>query len=195
MSINGISRTNPQLQAYAAERLIKIDNSTVEKIGSVERTENIENTEVIEKSEKTEVIKNFKSAEERKADREKKQIEKLNEMKNNYETLSRGLKNVNEQTEAAAEASRIQLKCMKIAMRIMAGDDVPVKDHQFLVEHAPELYGKAIMMRIQKEDPIKHKRLSEDKDFPDPLEEIARGASPPPATDIAAAEISSESSE
>ena len=135
-------------------------------------------------------LKPVKTHEEILADREKKQADKREKMISDYTLLSQEMERVREYTDAAAESSKIQLKCMKIAMRIMAGDDVPEGDHRFLLEHAPELYGKAIMMRMQKEDPIKHKRLSDEDDFPDPLEEItgssnsSSNSSPPAAPEI-----------
>jgi hypothetical protein len=119
-----------------------------------------------------------KSKEEKQLEREEKQAAKREEMKNNYEMLSRNLENVNAQSEAYAEAAKIQLKCMKIATRIMAGDDVPKADHRFLAEHAPELYGRAIMMRVLKENPEKHRQLSEDKNIIDEIGEIMREAVP-----------------
>jgi len=97
-------------------------------------------------------------------DKRDKRIEKLEKMQNNYEMLVRQLETVNAQNGASAKASEIRLKCIKIAMRIMSGDIVPDGDHRFLLENDPELYGKAVMMRIQKENPEKHKRISEDDD-------------------------------
>jgi hypothetical protein len=150
----------------------------------------------IDETKKTEITR--KTAEEMRSDRETKRIEKhidkMNEMRGNYEMLIRQMEAINAQGESMAEASRIRVKAMKIAMRIMGGDHVPTKDHLFLLEHDPGLYGKAIMMRREKENPERHKRISEDEDFPDPLETMTgsagRGDAQPPAVtsaDITAA--------
>jgi hypothetical protein len=72
----------------------------------------------------------------------------------------------------------IALKCLIISRRIMAGDKVPVEDHRFLQKHDPELYGKAILMRLPKQDPHEYKRISED-------DSNSEGTAPPPAEEIA----------
>lgn len=72
---------------------------------------------------------------------------------------------MNEQTERANEADEIQLKCYKIAERILAGDKVPAADMQYLVKNDPGLYGRSIMLKLSKEHPQKHKRLTDDEDL------------------------------
>lgn len=114
---------------------------------------------------------------QKKIDRETKQTDKLEEMRNNYILLADQLHNLNEQGKASAEAAEIKQKCLTIAMRIMSGDDVPADDYRFLLEKDPELYGKAIIMRMQKENPAKHKRLSKDEDFDDSIEIAVGGSS------------------
>jgi hypothetical protein len=73
------------------------------------------------------------------------------------------MESAREQGAAEAEAAKIRIKCLQIAMRIISGDEVPPEDHKFLAEHDPELYAEAMSRRMPKEDPYKHERLSEDK--------------------------------
>ena len=122
-----------------------------------------------EESQKIKKEPALKTAAEEKKD---KRIEKLEDMRNNYAMLASEMENVRKQGEASAEATKIRIKCLKIAMRIMSGDEVPAADHRFLLEKDPGLYGQAIMMRMQKEHPEKHKRISEDDDFDDFNDEI-----------------------
>ena len=119
-----------------------------------------------QKSKSPEPVGIAESTEEKKT----KALEKLEEMQNAYETLSREMERIREQGEAMAEETKKRTKCMIIAMRIIAGDEVPVKDHRYLAENDPALYGRALMMRMQRPDPIKHKQISEDED--DPAQDI-----------------------
>ena len=50
---------------------------------------------------------------------------------------------------------------LKIATRIMNGDDVPLRDHKFLAEHNIELYKKAVSLRRVNDDPEEHDALSD----------------------------------
>jgi len=89
---------------------------------------------------------------------------KLEEMRDKMRELREGLQRAREAGEGAAEAWKEKIKCMQIAMRIMSGNKVPEEDHRFLQEKDPELYGKAITMRMEKVDPKEHDRLSEDEE-------------------------------
>jgi hypothetical protein len=60
-----------------------------------------------------------------------------------------------------AEEAKVRLKCLMIAMRIMAGDTVPREDYRYLAKNDLELYSKAVSMRIEQENPKKHKKISE----------------------------------
>ena len=73
------------------------------------------------------------------------------------------LENAREQGEAAAESTKIIIKCLQIAMRIISGDEVPREDHEFLAKHDPKLYTEALSRRMPKKDPHKYERLSEDE--------------------------------
>ena len=90
-----------------------------------------------------------------------------NETKNFADKVEviRQLREANKQAEAAAGAFDSLRRLLIIAMRIMRGDNVPHQDHRFLAENDPELYAKAMSLRITKEDPEDHDRLSEDEDF------------------------------
>lgn len=66
----------------------------------------------------------------------------------------------------------VELKCILISLRIINGDKVPEKDKSFLMEHKPEMYGNAILLRRINKDPKKHKSLIEDNNE-DNLEELS----------------------
>lgn len=65
-----------------------------------------------------------------------------------------------------------ELKCILISLRIINGDDVPEKDKSFLMEHKPEMYGNATLLRRTNKDPKKHKSIIDDKNE-DNLEELS----------------------
>lgn len=69
------------------------------------------------------------------------------------------------QAQAKDEQNKIKIliTCLKISRRIVSGDNVPYKDHEFLMDHDPALYFKSISMRIPKDNPYDYKRLSEDE--------------------------------
>jgi len=71
------------------------------------------------------------------------------------------LANLNEQEGSLFD---VEIKCLKIAMRIMKGDYVPKKDENFLAENEPEMYLRAVLLRKQNEDPEDHDSLLEDKE-------------------------------
>jgi hypothetical protein len=96
---------------------------------------------------------------------EKKSFEDaLEEMRAERRELSRQMEQARKMGEGVAKQYADKLKCLQIAMRIMQGDKVPPADHRFLSEKEPELYFKAVSMRIEKEDPKEHDRLSEDEE-------------------------------
>ena len=88
----------------------------------------------------------------------------LDEMHNKMRELREGLQRAREAGEGAAAMWKEKIRCMQIAMRIMAGDIVPEEDHRYLREKDIELYSKAIQLRIEKEDPEEYDRLSEDEE-------------------------------
>lgn len=80
------------------------------------------------------------------------------------EELLKQLENAREQGEAVADMMEKRMKCLLIASRIMGGDEVPVEDYRYLAENDLDLYSKAVSMRMEKENPNKHKRVSEDEE-------------------------------
>lgn len=76
------------------------------------------------------------------------------------------LERMREENEDSADMAEKQAKCMMIAMRIAAGDEVPRSDIKFLMKYNMGLYAKAMEMRIPKPDPEEHDSIlsEEDKD-------------------------------
>jgi len=90
------------------------------------------------------------------------------ELRNHHSSILEELRNVSQQMqqareagEAAAEAWRIKLKALRIAARIMNGDNVPQADYDFLMEHNPALFKLALSVRIPNEDPHDYDALSD----------------------------------
>lgn len=87
----------------------------------------------------------------------------LDEMRDKYRMLREDMKRAQEAGDGMAEAMKEKIRCLQIAMRIMSGDNVPIEDERYLAEKDIELYHQAKTMRIEKEDPKDHDRLSEDE--------------------------------
>jgi len=88
----------------------------------------------------------------------------LDDMRSEMQALREGLKRAGEAGDGIASAWKERIKCLQIAMRIMAGDKVPVEDHRYLLEKDSELYSRAISLRVEKADPKEYDRLSEDEE-------------------------------
>jgi hypothetical protein len=56
------------------------------------------------------------------------------------------------------------LKCIRIAFRIMKGDNVPARDDRFLFENEPAMHMRAWLMRLHKCDPEDHDSVLDDED-------------------------------
>ncbi len=69
-----------------------------------------------------------------------------------------------EDNEKSAEMADTQGKCMLIAMRIAAGDEVPQKDIKFLIKYNAGLYAKAMQMRIPKNEPEEYDTVLDEED-------------------------------
>lgn len=69
-----------------------------------------------------------------------------------------------ESAKASGEESKTLAKCMKIAISIMRGDVVPLKDQQYLQKNNQELFAQAMKMRMPKEKPEKCKSVLEEED-------------------------------
>lgn len=87
------------------------------------------------------------------------QLAELNEKTKYYKELFDQLDDVSNDDNPYAD----DLKVLQIAMRIIAGDNVPSKDERFLAEKDPAMYGRALLLRRQKDDPKDYKSLLEDK--------------------------------
>ena len=91
------------------------------------------------------------------------ELAKLANMKSDNESFIKQMKAAQEAGKAKLEEARIRMKCLLIAGHIMSGDEVHKADIKYLKKHDPELYRKAISLRMEKENPKKIKRLSEDE--------------------------------
>lgn len=110
------------------------------------------------------VVVNFSRIERENSDPPCELREKLEEMRRQIDALAQKFEASQNEVDGKAEAMRIKLKLLKIATRIMSGDDVPIKDQKFLAEHDIEMFKMAVSLRRYKEDPEEHDRLSEDED-------------------------------
>lgn len=78
------------------------------------------------------------------------------------------LKDMAEQIRTNDEEGRknvqVQTKCMKIAMRLVAGDKVPYQDERFLQKNDPDLYMRSLKMRVPKQDPKEYDSVLDEED-------------------------------
>lgn len=79
--------------------------------------------------------------------------QKLEAQKNFLESLQSQWESIESQQDSEEESWDVYGKCLKIAMSIVSGDNVPQQDIQYLMEHNMDLYTQAMSMRIPKEDP------------------------------------------
>lgn len=99
--------------------------------------------------------------------KEKTRLEQLREQKKQeYDSAMQQLEQMRE-AEKQAEKSGKKFtdygKLLKIAMRIMNGDKVPMADRKKLAEEMPDLYKQAILMRrLDNDKPKKYKSEYED---------------------------------
>ncbi len=122
--------------------------------------------------------------EEKQLMQRQKREQELERQKKMAEQLKRETEAAKKQMEAEEDTLKIYITCLEIARRISSGDKVPTKDHQFLVKHDPALYGKALTMRIPKEDPKEYKQLSEDEENQNKQQSgISEGISEPSSQD------------
>ena len=83
--------------------------------------------------------------------------------KQEMDEMNRLLKNAKAQVAAEKESAEVRRKCLIIAGRIIAGDDVPRKDHRYLAKHDLGLYCRAICMRIVREKARRRRAISDDE--------------------------------
>ena len=104
-----------------------------------------------------------------------------------YEEMLRQLR----ETEAPKEEDPL-FKCIKISMRIMNGDSVPNKDRAYLLEHYPQMYTNAELLKRKNDDPKKYKSLLEDDKEEDAAEGVSTAESAPQEINMEVAGVDSE---
>lgn len=111
---------------------------------------------------------------------EKTRLEQLREQKKQeYDSAMQQLEQMRE-AEKQAEKSGKKFtdygKLLKIAMRIMNGDKVPMADRKKLAEEMPDLYKQAILMRrLDNDKPRKYKSEYEDDKDKSTVEKMLDG--------------------
>jgi len=84
-------------------------------------------------------------------------------MRTESETRRQQLLALLKQSDAVEKPYDVKRKCLRIAMRIMRGDKVSMKDLQYLMENDPGLYLMAMLLRMPKEDPEEHECISDEE--------------------------------
>ena len=107
-------------------------------------------------------------------------LQKLQEKrKADYENAMTQLQQMQEQEEKGnteGDMMKDYGKLLKIAMRIMNGDYVPISDKKKLAEAMPDLYKQAEMMkRTDNDNPKKYKKEFEDEEEQDVQEMLMEG--------------------
>lgn len=97
--------------------------------------------------------------------------EQKSEKESNLEAMNQQLNTSGKQMEAEREKLKILLNCLEISRRIAGGDKVPQADHQYLMKHDSALYARSILMRFPKNNPHEYKRLTEDKECQNKLQD------------------------
>ncbi|MBE6879813.1 MAG: hypothetical protein E7490_03115 [Ruminococcaceae bacterium] len=137
--------------------------------------------EKIQQEEKTSPLQ--KLQEKRRADLEYAKMELQNQRENEKNGSTQGA------------MMRDYGKLLKIAMRIMNGDYVPLSDKKKLAEAMPDLYKQAEMMkRTDNDDPKKYKKEFEDEEEQDVQELVTEGVANQAAEMVDAMTSSSQSS-
>ncbi|HML38588.1 MAG TPA: hypothetical protein PKA19_14405 [Bacillota bacterium] len=110
----------------------------------------------------------------------KSEQEKLKKAAEQMKAMRAQMKQAEESAKAEQDELKALITCMEISRRIISGDKVPPKDHQYLMEHDMGLYARSIMLRRFKEDPYEYDQLSEDEKSKSPQSvaggEISSGA-------------------
>ncbi len=105
---------------------------------------------------------------EKKALKEHKEQSPIDEARQKHLEEAHFIEEMKRDLERIAQAAENNpyenmIKCMKIAMRIIAGDEVPNRDKRFLAENEPAMFSRAILLRKHKDKPKKYDSLLEDK--------------------------------
>ena len=154
-----ISNSTPIKTQYIPRNTEKAENSNAKQTDtSIQDTE----TEDVSKEIADDVGYSVEISSES-AKKTKDLNEELQKMSEKLKAFKEQLENVKEQADGAAEQWKVYTRCLRIAMHIMSGDIVTKEDHRYLAKNDPELYSKAVSMRMEKTDPKKIKRISEDE--------------------------------
>lgn len=79
------------------------------------------------------------------------------------EMTAEELRRMLDNTKMDASPAQIMMKCLRIAMRIIQGDNVPHKDDKFLMQNNPDLHLQAWSLRQYKADPEDHDSETEEE--------------------------------
>lgn len=90
----------------------------------------------------------------------------LGSMREGANDILQKLREASEANDAAAEHWRNKILALRIAMRIANGDNVPIRDHRFLMEFDSSMYNEAVKMSVvsNNDDPENYDALTEDPD-------------------------------
>ena len=77
--------------------------------------------------------------------------------------LAQMLEQLRESSDPSNNPYMDKIKCLQIALRIINGDRVPIKDRKFLMEKEPEMYSQAILLSRKNDKPKKYKSLLDDE--------------------------------
>ena len=111
-----------------------------------------------------EAQKKAEALKEREKLQKEKEAQEKKAKQQELESLNQQLESAKEQADAIGDSFKDTSKCLLIAMRITRGDIVPLKDMKFLMDHEPDLYKQAIMLRQPKDDPEECDSVLEEDD-------------------------------
>lgn len=120
---------------------------------------------------------------EKKSNTDRLELSEDAEKQRKLDELKQQLADAQEQGDAAGESVKTMSRCLKIAMRIMNGDKVPIKDMKYLQENYPDMFAQAMTLKRINNEP-----KSYDSVLPD--EEENGKNEPPDSSDCA--ELSGE---
>lgn len=98
------------------------------------------------------------------ANTDKLEVSEETQRKMKLEELKRQMESAKEQGDAAGDSVKVMSRCMKIAQRIMNGDNVPIKDMKYLRENYPDLMRQAFLFRRSNPEPKDYKSVLEDEE-------------------------------
>ena len=128
---------------------------------SASNAENTNNTNVILETPATSALsfndEKINSLQQKDESIDKHQCKAIKELEN----MRTQLKKADKEIRKMKDTSEMQLKCTIIARRIISGNKVPKADYIYLAKNDSALYQKSIILRIEREKPLKFKRISE----------------------------------